>query len=485
MAPARCFLLGLAVLCAAVTVQGYPSSNDDDRSGPDPPYDHQTTPYEAQFKPVRTTVSEGTVQAFFSPDHSIDTITGVVDSVPAGGVLSIGSPGLSSWSGCTRFDNGCVGCTVQQQHDEEFPVFPAILNALQRGATVRLLINNYDTPTCPGKIAPLDYLSLAGVDIRHYRTTTFMHAKYMTAGPASDAPMPDGIKGPAPASQGRITSISSVNWSFTSFMLNREAGMVLKDGTEALQDLWYSTWEHDFAEGLPFVVNQTYSAADMAIITSKTQYPVVMPTPKNLPGAYVTPKPTDIAVKGVDATAYVSPDWSLDEAMADVQGATTSFELMIYQVTDPGLCSELFLAHRRGVNVTLLVSKEVFDARERHQAETCYANLTKAGMAVQSTMSAFTYSHQKFWITDGRRVSLSSGNWSPSDVPDATAFPPYPDPAWVAANRDVNIHIEAPQLVTLFQTVLNEDYTRGEPWGPNSMDDSPLYGEDRFDFFHE
>lgn len=454
------------------------------------------------------------MQAYFSPDHSIDTVVSVIENVPQGGVLSIGSPGFSSWSGCTRFDNGCVGCSVQQQSQEEFPVFAAILNAIhQKGATVRLLTNNYDTATCPGKIAPLDYLSLAGVDIRHFRTTTFMvsalravaaaqcaaapraccacaaadaarpplpaqHAKYMTTSPASTAPgdaMPSGIKGPRPASSGRVSSVSSVNWSFTSFMMNREAGMVLKEGTEALQDLWYSAWEFDFAEGTPFSVNQTYSAADMAVIQSKKPYPVVLPTPKSLPGAYVSPPPTDIVVEGGAATAYVSPDWSLDEAMADLKGARESFSLMIYQVTDPGLCSELYYAQKRGVNVTLLVSKEIFDAKERGEAESCYTNLTSVGMPIQTTPAYYTFSHQKFWITDGKRVSLSSGNWSPSDVPDQSKFPPYPDAGWVAANRDVNVKVESPGVVSVFQKVMDEDFARGAPWSINSMDDNPEF----------
>jgi phosphatidylserine/phosphatidylglycerophosphate/cardiolipin synthase-like enzyme len=44
---------------------------------------------------------------------------------------------------------------------------------------VRLLTNNYEGATCPDLIQPLDFLVLAGVQVRFYTSTTFMHAKFM------------------------------------------------------------------------------------------------------------------------------------------------------------------------------------------------------------------------------------------------------------------------------------------------------------------
>eukprot|EP00500_Bicosoecida_sp_ms1_P013419 CAMPEP_0203818922 /NCGR_PEP_ID=MMETSP0115-20131106/33240_1 /ASSEMBLY_ACC=CAM_ASM_000227 /TAXON_ID=33651 /ORGANISM="Bicosoecid sp, Strain ms1" /LENGTH=529 /DNA_ID=CAMNT_0050727893 /DNA_START=45 /DNA_END=1634 /DNA_ORIENTATION=+ len=448
-----------AAAAGAAPGLGYPP-------GSDPSFDHQTTPYAAQFEPVTATVT-GTVQAFFSPDHSIDTLTELVQSVPQGGVVTIGSPGLSSWSGCTRFDGTCVGCTVDNMAKEQFPIFAAMLNAVhEAGATVRLLTNNYGTPTCAGQISPLDFLALNGVDVRHYTTTTFMHAKYITvSAAAADEPEDAAMAGPRPASAGRVTAVSSVNWSFTSFMENREAGMVLKAGTEVLQDIYYAAWKYDFAQAPKYVVNQTYSAADMAKITSTAHYPVVIPPPKEHKGAFVTPPPVDVTAT-MGATAYVSPDFSRDQALADLQEAKSEFALHIYQVTDFGICSQLAAAARRGVNVTMLVSSQIFDKEDRYFAEQCYYNLTtQHGFRIRLTPSYYTYSHQKFWFTDGR-LSLSSGNWSPSDLPDATKFPPYPSQGWTNANRDVNIKTDAPAVVALFRTVMEQDYERGSDYVP-------------------
>ena len=55
-----------------------------------------------------------------------------------------------------------------------------------------------------------DFLSLAGVQVRYYQSTSFLHAKYIAR---------DG---------GKVLSISSVNWSRESMRENREAGVILQ-----------------------------------------------------------------------------------------------------------------------------------------------------------------------------------------------------------------------------------------------------------------
>lgn len=109
------------------------------------------------------------ITPFFSPDHSVQTITELIESVEYGGTIDVGTPGFSSWSGCTNF-TGCVGCTISNMRKEQFPVFPALLNAMhEKKATVRILTNNYNTATCSGMIAPLDFLALNGVCVCHCR----------------------------------------------------------------------------------------------------------------------------------------------------------------------------------------------------------------------------------------------------------------------------------------------------------------------------
>ena len=196
----------ILVLCVGL------AASRGDLEGSDPSYDHQTVPYTTKFQP--STVPGGAaadveVTPFFSPEYSAPTIVKLIQS--AEHAIDIGTPGFSSWSGCTPFDQAdkCTNaCTPLQQRNESFPVFQALLNAVHRGVKVRIITNDYNTPDCPGTISPLPFLALNGVEVRYYASTTFYHAKFV---------MVDGVK----------LSISSINFSYTSFLKNREAGAVI------------------------------------------------------------------------------------------------------------------------------------------------------------------------------------------------------------------------------------------------------------------
>ena len=100
-------------------------------------YDHQTVPYHVKHRPVEVD-SPITITPFFSPEHSTDTIVALIQSARTS--IDIGTPGFSSWSGCTPFveakDTCMKACTPEQQRGEAFPVFAALLNAVHSGVKV-------------------------------------------------------------------------------------------------------------------------------------------------------------------------------------------------------------------------------------------------------------------------------------------------------------------------------------------------------------
>lgn len=221
-------------------------------------------------------------------------------------------PGFSSWSKCTPFD-GCQGCTIEKQKKEEFPVFAALLNAKhQRNIKVRILTNDYKKSTCEGKIAPLDYLILNGIEVRGYASTTYIHAKFMII------------------DKGKKTSISSVNFSYSSFMRNREAGVVLDEGCHEAARFHQQVFETDWLKGVPFQVNNTYSEDEMKMITDSSPYPVKMPDPKVIPEAYVTGL---VTIEGVMVKeVYVAPDFARDKLLETMAATKKSFHMAIYEV---------------------------------------------------------------------------------------------------------------------------------------------------------
>eukprot|EP00698_Gefionella_okellyi_P024067 TRINITY_DN8400_c0_g1_i1.p1 TRINITY_DN8400_c0_g1~~TRINITY_DN8400_c0_g1_i1.p1 ORF type:complete len:444 (+),score=99.21 TRINITY_DN8400_c0_g1_i1:72-1403(+) len=414
----------------------------------DPPYDRQTTTYTPQYEPVSLQGQKVSVMPFFSPDHSIDTETNMIEEAQSS--IDIGTPGFSSWSGCTAFESQCVGCTIANQKNEAFPIFPALINAKHRGVNIRILTNDYGTPTCEGMVAPLDYLVMNGIEVRFYASTTFMHAKYMNV-------------------DGKKTAISSVNYSYSSFMKNREAGVVLADGADELIAFGTQVFNGDWEVATEYLFDMNnYTSADWAEVTDRTDLPVTIPPPVNIPQAYVTPVPVPVYTQ-MPIEIFASPDYAYAQVLANAKSATQTFAIMVYQITEPTLTTQLINMHQAGINVTILVSDKIFDETDWKASQVCYKQLYEAGLTVRKCGSYYTYSHQKFWVVDNTQVGMSTGNWSPSDYPIGSSFPPFGSSSWQAVNRDYNVLMTDDNIVGIFSDVLNADYVRGSDWQPYSQ----------------
>jgi len=329
-------------------------------------------------------------------------------------------------------------------------VFQAVLNALHRGVTVRIMTNGYGETDCAGEIGPLTFLALNGAQIMLYASTTFMHTKYMAA---------DGNK----------FWVGSVNFSWTSFMKNREAGIFFTEAMNGQLYSWFqAVFNGDWALGVAFPLTQTYTAAEMQIITNTASVPVVIPPPVVFnTSVYVSQWEPVTAVATV--TAYASPDFAFNTLVTALQNTQNSLAIEIYQITDPAVCS-LILNMSSSVQIQLLVSNKIYSYTDWKAAEVCYKNLyynAGSNLSFKKTEAdTYTYTHAKFWVQDDTTVGLSSGNMSPTDIPDSSSFPPYGSSGWTDVNRDLNFIITQPDIVAQFQKVLSEDWALGENWDP-------------------
>ena len=266
---------------------------------------------------------------------------------------------FSSWGSCTNHNGtcggNCVGCTLEDQRNESFPVFPALLNAVHlNNVTVRLLINDFNVPTCQGMIAPLDWLALNGIAIRLYTTTTFLHSKFVLI------------------DHGKRTAISSVNFSHTSFVKNREAGVVLDQCACSGIGLYKAVFESDWDRGYDYVVNNTYTSSELEYITDPSFIPYATPLHHTYPGVYVAPL-TSYANATVK-TAYTGPDSAYDTIMAALAQTRSSLQVMIYQITDATFCNELINLSLKGINVTVLVSSFVVSEGDYKHAKVMHTD---------------------------------------------------------------------------------------------------------------
>lgn len=432
----RCIAFVALVLAAALV------------AAQDPSWDKQTKTYTAVHTPV-TVDGNLNITAYFSPDHSADTHVEAINNAQTS--IDIGEPGFDSWIGCTD-GTTCIGCNITGSRNlETFPLWGALLNAAHRGVTIRLLTNDYGTPDCQGMISPLPFFQLNNINVRYYATTTYIHAKYMMI-------------------DGKIISVSSVNWSHASYMGNREAGALLRGAAaKPLIDFANGVFNYDWSVALPLVVAQTYSAADMAIITDPSPIPVTIPPiPTIHDGRYVTPTP--VSVEGdTNVMLYTSPDDADATLLADINSATSNLTIHMYQVTSPDLCNAIQTINAAGnVQINLMVAARIYDAGDCAAAKLCYAQLYNAGMSFVKTPWYYTYSHQKYWIVDGARVGWSTGNWSPTDYPAGASnvYPPYGTNGWRNSNRDFTVTSDSQALIQQFQAVYNGDYADSDQYSP-------------------
>ena len=167
--------------------------------------------------------------------------------------------------------------------------------------------------------------------------------------------------------KGKKTSVSSVNFSYTSFMENREAGAVLLGACKAVINFYSSVFESDWNQGVQYTVNNHYNSSEMTAITDPSPMPVNVPSPPHIPGAYVTSLHTysHVYIRKV----YTAPDFARDTVFDTLTETQASFYLMIYQVTDEGLCDQLLAMHNKGIDVRLLVSDRIYDYIDWKEAQ--------------------------------------------------------------------------------------------------------------------
>ena len=251
---------------------------------------------------------------------------------------------FKSWDTCTHYSSECggkcIGCSVADQSNESFPVFPALVNAVhQHNVTVRFLTNDFSIPTCDNLVTPMDWMHYLGMQIKFYRTTTFQHAKFMII------------------DKGRKVLISSVNFSQTSFTKNREAGVILSDCDCSVIDLYQKVYDSDWDTAYDYNLTGSISQKSLDTIRSSKLLPPGRMGPYTVPGAFVTDMET---IQGVSIVkGYTAPDNARDTFMEGLEDAKQTLKVHMYQITDSGICDKLLDIHNSGVNVSLLVGSYI------------------------------------------------------------------------------------------------------------------------------
>ena len=113
-------------------------------------------------------------------------------------------------------------------------------------------------------------------------------------------------------------------------------------------------------------------------------------------------------------TLIVLPDDSVQPILDAIDGATKSLRIKMFIFTDPSLLDAVIAAHRRGVNVRIMLNpKRRNGVSENDESR---IKLEAAGIEVRDSNPAFDVTHEKSMVVDDKTAFVKSLNWETKNL---------------------------------------------------------------------
>jgi cardiolipin synthase A/B len=110
----------------------------------------------------------------------------------------------------------------------------------------------------------------------------------------------------------------------------------------------------------------------------------------------------------------VLPDDSVQPILDAIDGATKSLRIKMFIFTDPSLLDAVIAAHRRGVNVRIMLNpKRRSGVSENDESRN---KLEAAGIEVRDSNPAFDVTHEKSMVVDDKTAFVKSLNWQTKNL---------------------------------------------------------------------
>jgi cardiolipin synthase A/B len=110
----------------------------------------------------------------------------------------------------------------------------------------------------------------------------------------------------------------------------------------------------------------------------------------------------------------VLPDDSVQPILDAIDGATKSLRIKMFIFTDPSLLDAVIAAHRRGVNVRIMLNpKRRSGVSENDESR---SKLEAAGIEVRDSNPAFDVTHEKSMVVDDKTAFVKSLNWQTKNL---------------------------------------------------------------------
>lgn len=158
-----------------------------------------------------------------------------------------------------------------------------------------------------------------------------------------------------------------------------------------------------------------------------------------------------------ELTAYTTPDSSYAVVGGQIDAATTSIAMQVYEIQSYQIYQKLSNALARGVKVRLYMEGNVVGGLP-DQTRWVVRELTRQGAQVAFITSntgyqRYNFTHSKFGIIDSARVFVQSENLKANGTP---ADPSY-------GNRGWGVLVTSPAIVAYFQNVFDTDWNTASP----------------------
>jgi cardiolipin synthase A/B len=113
-------------------------------------------------------------------------------------------------------------------------------------------------------------------------------------------------------------------------------------------------------------------------------------------------------------TLIVLPDDSVQPILDAIDGAKKSLRIKMFIFTDPSLLDAVIAAHRRGVNVRIMLNpKRRNGVSENDESR---SKLEAAGIEVRDSNPAFDLTHEKSMVVDDTTAFVKSLNWQTKNL---------------------------------------------------------------------
>ncbi|MCK5614720.1 hypothetical protein KAR91_73340 [Candidatus Pacearchaeota archaeon] len=261
---------------------------------------------------------------------------------------------------------------------------------------------------------------------------------------------------------GKVTIISSVNFSGNAFLNNREAGIVIQNTAVAT---YYTTiFESDWNDG---EIPTTSIIANTVIQTPSSK-------PENSIESIHYTSPTDmdpVNFAGTyNVTLFANPDNADEVIFRYLKAAKTSIYVSMYTISRPDFNKTLIdlKNNNPGIDIQVLISNRRVGSSENEDTYAAAKSLTDNSIPVYNSTVDLRFYHNKYWIIDGTHVFVYSGNWSPRSVAPPLE-PGDDDYASGEANRDMGIAVhEAADIAAHFKSLWDADVAVASAWSVNT-----------------